>query len=200
MRTHPEIHALRNYVDDGYPVVAELVPNTPAPQSGTIMVSRRCPMWHIYSQTAERLLAWLLLVARPSANSDLQSASVHQVDDILISVNGMDMRNISGVDLATALDHQLADGTCTLALLRQVSLLQDSHWQPMMSCPKFNTRKHMPTQFISNASQFSSFISNDSRHFLAASTLISASKTCSNMALALQQARKCHAVRQASAR
>lgn len=30
----------RNYVDDGYPVVAELVPNTPPPQSGTIMVKR----------------------------------------------------------------------------------------------------------------------------------------------------------------
>ena len=59
------------------------------------------------------------------------------------------MRNISGVDLATALDHQLADGTCTLALLRQVSLLQDSHWQPMMSMSEVQYANPIHLQFIS---------------------------------------------------
>ena len=46
-----------------------------------------------------------------------KKGSIRQ-DDRLLSVNGMDMRGITGIDLATALDHQLSDGTCSLMLLR----------------------------------------------------------------------------------
>lgn len=68
----------------------------------------------------------VMFAPNPRAYATNACAPANQVDDILISVNGMDMRNISGVDLATALDHQLADGTCTLAFLRQVCARQTS--------------------------------------------------------------------------